>query len=139
MAVKTQADHASINAREYPGTRQLCVSCDAPTDRCEEDAIYDDKAIGPLCEDCYHETPKDELIRQLLDSRISKTEREWVGGREIKRLRGIIARNARTRLSGDDGPLFVTPRDIKESLEILYAEMEREDSPNAKVTDESPK
>ena len=84
-------------------------------------------------------TPEDELIRQLLDSRIAKTEREWVGGREIKRLRGIIARNARTRLSGDDGPLFVTPRDIKESLEILYAEMEREDSPNAKVTDESPK
>ena len=63
----------------------------------------------------------------------NKTEREWVGGREIKRLRGIIARNARTRLSGDDGPLFVTPRDIKESLEILYAEMEREDSPNSQA------
>ena len=73
------------------------------------------------------------VLRQLLDSRIAKTEREWVGGREIERLRGIIARNARTRLSGDDGPLFVTPEDIKASLEILYAEMEREDSPNSQA------
>jgi len=50
--IKTQSEHASINAREYPGTRQLCVSCDAPTHRCEEDAIYNDDGVGPLCEDC---------------------------------------------------------------------------------------
>ena len=74
------------------------------------------------------------VLRQLLDSRISKSEREWVGGREIKRLRGIIARNARTRLSGDADPLFVTPEDIKDSLEILYSEMHREDSPNSEVS-----
>lgn len=39
------------NARNYPGTRQLCDYCGEPTGRCEEDAIYvgDD---GPLCFDC---------------------------------------------------------------------------------------
>lgn len=87
--------------------------------------------LGGAC----HATPKDELIRQLLDSRIAKTEREWAGAREIERLRGIIARNAKTRLAGDSGPLFITPDDIKDSLEILYAEMEREDSQNAKLSD----
>lgn len=46
--------------------------------------------------------------------------------REIERLRGIIARNTRTRLSGEEGPLYITPKDINDSLEILYAEMERE-------------
>lgn len=43
---------------------------------------------------------------------------------EIQKLHGIIARNAATRLSGDDGKLYITPDDIKDSLEILYAEIE---------------
>ena len=48
----TQAEHRRINAQEYPGTRQLCVVCQQPTERCEEDAIYSDDGHGPLCEDC---------------------------------------------------------------------------------------
>lgn len=56
MIARTQAEHAAVNAREYPGTRQLCTTCDAPTERCEEDAIYTDDGQGPMCLDCYHET-----------------------------------------------------------------------------------
>lgn len=47
----SQNAHEAINARHYPGTRQLCVECDAPTGRCEEDSIYVEDA-GPLCEEC---------------------------------------------------------------------------------------
>ncbi len=52
MVAYTQDKHQKINAREYPGTRQLCCKCEEPTERCEEDSIYieDD---GPLCEVCY--------------------------------------------------------------------------------------
>lgn len=46
-----QEAHEQINARYYPGTRQLCNRCEEPTGRCEDDSIYvgDD---GPLCEAC---------------------------------------------------------------------------------------
>jgi hypothetical protein len=56
VIARYQDEHARINAREYPGTRQLCKRCEQPTDRCEEDAIYldDDGEEGPLYEDCYH-------------------------------------------------------------------------------------
>lgn len=37
-------------------------------------------------------TPRDELLRQLLDSRIPKNEREWCAAREIEELRkGLFA------------------------------------------------
>lgn len=45
-------EHEAWNARNYPGTRQLCVDCDQPTGRCEEDSMYVGDR-GPLCEDCY--------------------------------------------------------------------------------------
>lgn len=51
-----QADHEKWNASHYPGTRQLCCECEQETDRCEEDEIYLDCGIGPLCIDCYRET-----------------------------------------------------------------------------------
>lgn len=47
----SQNVHEAINARHYPGTRQLCVTCDEPTGRCEEDGIFIDD-LGPLCEAC---------------------------------------------------------------------------------------
>lgn len=55
---RTQAEHEAINAVEYPGTRQLCVCCDSPTGRCEEDSIFippkdpNGNGLGPLCEEC---------------------------------------------------------------------------------------
>ena len=54
-----QHEHERWNASHYPGTRQLCVECDEPTGRCEEDAIYvqiqyDEDETGPLCEECYY-------------------------------------------------------------------------------------
>lgn len=56
MIARYQDEHERINAREYPGTRQLCKRCELPTGHCEEDSLYlgDDEEDGPLCEDCYH-------------------------------------------------------------------------------------
>jgi len=55
-----QDQHESWNAFNYPGTRQLCSQCNDATGRCEEDSIYadEDGEIGPLCVDCWHETPQ---------------------------------------------------------------------------------
>ena len=49
----SQDAHEAWNARNYPGTRQLCCDCDEPTGRCEEDSMYADDDHGPLCEPCY--------------------------------------------------------------------------------------
>ena len=51
-----QSDHEAWNARNFPGTRQLCEECGVPTGRCEDDSLYgdEDHEIGPLCEDCWH-------------------------------------------------------------------------------------
>lgn len=50
-----QSEHEAWNASHYPGTRQLCFKCEAPTGRCEDDSLWieDD---GPYCEDCYRAT-----------------------------------------------------------------------------------
>lgn len=45
------SEHEAINAVRYPGTRQLCSKCEAPTGRCQEDAIWSDAGL-PLCEEC---------------------------------------------------------------------------------------
>lgn len=49
-----QGAHEAWNARHYPGTRQLCSQCDAPTGRCEDDT-FDVGDSGPLCEGCYEQ------------------------------------------------------------------------------------
>jgi len=49
------------HANHYPGTVQLCVSCNEPTGRCKEDSIYlepefeHQSSLGPLCEECAEE------------------------------------------------------------------------------------
>ena len=43
--------HRDWNEAHYPGTRQLCITCDQPTGRCEEDSIHVGNS-GPLCEEC---------------------------------------------------------------------------------------
>lgn len=53
----SQDAHAAINARHYPGTRQLCARCDQPTGRCEDDSLHTEDGEGPLCEDCYAGEP----------------------------------------------------------------------------------
>lgn len=54
-----QSEHEQWNATHYPGTRQLCARCNAPTFRCEEDSLYMDDD-GPLCEECWmNERPED--------------------------------------------------------------------------------
>ena len=50
----SQSEHERINAGEYPGTRQLCVWCDSPTERCGDDSIFNTDGDGPLCEKCNH-------------------------------------------------------------------------------------
>ena len=54
-----QSTHERINARHYPGTRQLCSECDSPTGRCEEDSLFAEVGAGPLCRACFDaaETP----------------------------------------------------------------------------------
>lgn len=50
----SQSEHEAWNSRHYPGTRQLCVLCEQPTGRCEDDSLYGDDEVGPLCEECWH-------------------------------------------------------------------------------------
>lgn len=47
-----QDEHELWNARNYPGTRQLCSACDDPTGRCEDDSLLTGDG-EPLCEACY--------------------------------------------------------------------------------------
>ena len=58
MIARYPHEHEAINAREYPGTRQLCHTCDEPTGRCEDDSIYTEDGDGPLCLECWHKTPE---------------------------------------------------------------------------------
>jgi len=47
----TQREHEDWNSHNWPGTLQLCVVCEQPTGRCEEDEIVN--ALGqPICEEC---------------------------------------------------------------------------------------
>lgn len=55
----SQSEHEAWNIDNFPGTRQLCVTCDAPTGRCEEDSMYL-ADFGPLCVDCYELPEKRE-------------------------------------------------------------------------------
>jgi len=53
-----QSEHEAWNAKNYPGTRQICEDCADPTGRCEEDSIYTDGGHGPLCVECWRKTPE---------------------------------------------------------------------------------
>lgn len=53
---RSQAAHRAINAKEYPGTRQLCAVCGRETERCEEDALYAVDGRGPLCWCCFRDS-----------------------------------------------------------------------------------
>jgi len=46
-----QSDHERWNASHYPGTRQICHNCGAPTGFCEEDGYHDDDGY-PYCDEC---------------------------------------------------------------------------------------
>lgn len=48
-----QNEHEFWNSFNFPGTRQICVLCDEPTERCEEDSIYLADETGPVCVECY--------------------------------------------------------------------------------------
>jgi NAD-dependent dihydropyrimidine dehydrogenase PreA subunit len=54
-----QSEHEKYNEKHYPGTRQICIDCGDPTERCEDDAIYIDN-YGPLCIDCYNRIIEEE-------------------------------------------------------------------------------
>lgn len=48
----SQSEHNRWNARNYPGTRQMCSMCGQFTGRCEDDSLYADEE-GPLCDECF--------------------------------------------------------------------------------------
>ena len=47
----TQSEHEAWNDSNYPGTLEICIKCDEPTENCEEDNILDDDGY-PHCYDC---------------------------------------------------------------------------------------
>lgn len=53
-----QSEHSAWNAQNYPGTRQMCIKCDEPTGRCEDDTLCTEDGFGPLCEECWRKTPE---------------------------------------------------------------------------------
>ena len=57
-----QSEHEKWNAHNYPGTRQLCVECDQPTGRCEDDSLFTDNGNGPFCPECWSD--KEEEMKQ---------------------------------------------------------------------------
>lgn len=66
MKARSQSEHEKLNAKEYPGTRQLCTVCDAPTGHCEEDSLYfEGHEDAPLCEECY------ERIKEIISNEIA--------------------------------------------------------------------
>lgn len=50
--VMSQDKHESWNAKNYPGTRQICFVCGESTERCEEDAFWSQEG-NPLCLTCF--------------------------------------------------------------------------------------
>lgn len=52
-----QNEHESWNAKNYPGTRQICFVCYEPTERCEEDAFWSEEG-NPLCRECFKKENK---------------------------------------------------------------------------------
>lgn len=56
-----QDEHERWNAKNYPGTRQLCVQCEEPTGRCGGDSIYTEDGTGPLCETCKAKAAGEEI------------------------------------------------------------------------------
>ena len=55
----SQDVHRTINARHYPGTRELCCHCGEPTGRAGrgDDSLYTDEGEGPFCPSCFAEPP----------------------------------------------------------------------------------
>lgn len=47
------SEHNAWNRTHYPGTRQMCEVCGGETERCEDDALFDEDENGPMCESCY--------------------------------------------------------------------------------------
>ena len=56
----SQSEHEAWNSVNYPGTRQLCQVCDAPTGRCEDDSLFcdADEEVGPMCVEHWEEHKK---------------------------------------------------------------------------------
>lgn len=50
----SQKEHKEWNSKNYPGTRQLCDICKEPTERCEEDTLYDNDD-NIVCNKCLKE------------------------------------------------------------------------------------
>lgn len=85
MEAHDQSWHAQHNAKHFPGTRQLCVKCDQPTERCEEDSIHLEDGTGPLCPPCYHASDEYAASSRIeyLEERLAK--KDWQKHPELDR------------------------------------------------------
>ena len=63
-------------------------------------------------------TPREQLLKELMDSRVPKTEREHAAVREIERLRAALAEDAMQRLT-----------DVQQEIEKTHTSMDNEYTP----------
>ena len=70
MKRRSQYEHNAINAREYPGTRELCVVCDTPTGHAGrgDGSLYcGGCGRGPFCDACYEGHAREERLVAALE------------------------------------------------------------------------
>lgn len=96
MKARSQKEHRKINAREYPGTRQLCVICEESTERCEEDALYANNGEGPLCDKCYDKR-EEVMKKQKLTIREACQQRIPLDGIDAQALEHALTRTENER------------------------------------------
>lgn len=76
--------------------------------------MSDTPAPAPIPNGCAA-TPHDELIAQIIDSRVAKSEREWAAKREIEWLRENAALDWR----------FLTVKNCRDALEQIAGALRR--------------
>jgi len=75
----TQSQHREWNARNYPGTRQLCDLCEQPTGRCAEDTLRTENG-EIVCKGCFDEIELEAESAAQLQEDIEEHKAEQLRG-----------------------------------------------------------
>lgn len=87
---------------------------------------YESGAVIDMKDGAKAATPHDELIAELLDSRVPKTEREHAATREIERLRALVGEMREDIMSwlehseNTDAEALRTPEEEYHSNELIF-------------------